>query len=105
MNIFDRNGAFAAVGGTAVEAWDTVTGKTPVLWTESALGAGVEQSAYEKWLRWYGKETRNGLWSPLLKAHRLQRAAFAGAVGSENRDVAGFENSDGDNDETEAEEN
>ena len=47
MNIFDRNGAFAAVGGTAVEAWDTATGKTPVLWTESALGAGVEQYAYE----------------------------------------------------------
>ena len=69
MNIFDGNGAFEAVGGTPVEAWDTVTGKTPVLWTESALGAGVEQSAYEKCLRWYGKETRSGLWSPLLKAH------------------------------------
>ena len=52
-----------------------------------------------------GKEMRNGLWSPLLKAHRLQRAAFAGADGSENKDVAGSENSDGDNDETEAEEN
>ena len=87
-----------------MEAWHAVTGKTPVLWTEAALGAGVERSAYEMRLRWYGKKMRVGLWWPLLKAHRLHRAALAGADGSDNGTVAGFENSDGDDEEAEAEE-
>ena len=59
-----RNDALVAVGATTVEAWHAVTGKIPILWTEAVLGAGVGRSAYEKWLRWYEKEIRNGLWWP-----------------------------------------
>ena len=47
--------------GAAVDAWHAVTGKIPILWTEAALGAGVERLNYEKWLRWYGKEVRAAL--------------------------------------------
>ena len=45
-----------------VEAWHAATGKIPIRWTEAAMGAGVGRSEYEKWLRWYGKKIRNGLW-------------------------------------------
>ena len=47
--------------GAAVDAWHAVTGKIPILWTEAALGAGVERLNYEKWLRLYGKEVRAAL--------------------------------------------
>ena len=50
-----------ATAGDAVKAWHAVTGKIPVLWTEAALGGGVERPKYEKLLRWYGKEARAGL--------------------------------------------
>ena len=43
-----------ATAGAAVMAWHAVTGKVPVLWTEAALGGGVERPKYEKLLRWYG---------------------------------------------------
>ena len=59
------------------------------------MGAGVGWSAYEKWLRWYGKEIRNGLWWPLLKARRLQRADLADANGGDNGAAAGSEDSSG----------
>lgn len=52
-----------------------VTGKIPVLWTEAALGAVVERSEYERWLRWFGKELHEALWWPLMKARRIQREA------------------------------
>ena len=67
-----------------MEAWHAVTGKIPILWTEAALGAGVGRSAYEKWLRWYEKEIRNGLWWSLLEAYRLQQADLADANGGDN---------------------
>ena len=73
-----RNGVLEAASGANVEAWHAVTGKIPILWTEEVLKAGVERSVYAKWLRWYGKEVREGLWWPLLKARRLQRVASGG---------------------------
>ena len=51
-------GALTTKTGAAVEAWHAMTGKIPVLWTEAALGAGVERLEYERLLRWYGKEVR-----------------------------------------------
>ena len=87
-----------------METWHAVTGKISILWSEATLGGGVERPVYEKWLRWYGKEIRNGLWWPLLKAHRLHREALAGADGSDNGAVAGSEDSDGNDDEAELEE-
>ena len=45
------------------------------------MGAGIERSDYEKWLRWYGKEVRAALWWPLLKARRVQRAALGALSG------------------------
>ena len=59
------------------------------------MGAGVGRSAYEKWLRWYGKEIRNGLWWPLLKARRLQRADMDVAAGGDNDAESGSEESAG----------
>ena len=53
------------------------------------------RSEYEKWLRWYGKKIRNGLWWPLLKACRLQRADLADANGGDNGAAAGSEDSAG----------
>ena len=58
-----------------------MTGKIPILWTEAALGAGIERSYYEKWLRWYGKEARAALWWPLLKARREQREVLGALSG------------------------
>ena len=78
-----------------MEAWNVVTGKIPVLWTEATLGAGVERLVYEKWLRWHGKIIRDGLWWPLLKDRSLQSAALNGADGSDNGDVDGSDGSDG----------
>ena len=66
---------------STVDAWHAATGKIPVLWTEAALGAGIEGSDYEKWLRWYGKEVRAALWWPLLKALRVQREALGALSG------------------------
>ena len=80
-----------AIGGKSVEAWHAVTGKIPILWTEPAMGAGVGRPAYEKWLRWYGKKIRNGMWWPLLKARRLQD--LADAHGGDEDDLAGCEDS------------
>ena len=40
-----------ATTGDAVKAWHAVTGKIPVLWTEAALGGGVERPKYENLLR------------------------------------------------------
>ena len=34
--------------GAAVGAWHAATGKIPILWTEAALGAGIERSVYER---------------------------------------------------------
>ena len=90
-----RDGALIAVGVKTVGAWHAATGKIPVLWTEAAMGAGVGRSAYEKWLRWYGKEIRNGLWWPLLKARRLQRADMDVAAGGDNDAESGSEESAG----------
>ena len=67
------------------------------------MGAGVGRSAYEKWLRWYGKKIRNGLWLPLLKARRLQRAELADANGGDNGDAAGSEDSAGEDGDLEME--
>ena len=92
-----------AVGVKTVGAWHAVTGKIPILWTEAAMGAGVGRSAYEKWLRWYGKKIRNGLWWPLLKARRLQRAELADANGDDNGDAAGSEDSAGEDEDLEME--
>ena len=61
--------------GAAVEAWHAATGKIPILWTEAALGAGIERSKYDKWLRRFGKEARTELWWPLMKARRQLREA------------------------------
>ena len=62
--------------GATVEAWHAATGKIPILWTEAALGAGVERPEYDQWLRRYGKEARTELWWPLMKARRqLSEAA------------------------------
>ena len=98
-----RDGALIAVGVKTVGAWHAATGKIPILWTEAAMGAGVGRSAYEKWLRWYGKEIRNGLWWPLLKARRLQRADLADANGGDNGAAAGSEDSAGEDDDLELE--
>ena len=89
-----RDGALVAVGVKTVGAWHAVTGKIPILWTKAAMGAGVGRSAYEKWLRWYGKKIRNGLWWPLLKARRLQQADLADANDGDNCAAAGSEDSD-----------
>ena len=59
--------------GAAVEAKHAVTGKIPILCTETALRSGVERAAYDKFLRWHGKNARSDLWWPLLKARRVQR--------------------------------
>ena len=76
--------------GAAVAAWHAATGKIPILWTEAALGAGVERSAYEQWLRRFGKEARTGLWWPLMKARRQ----LSEAAGDRSEDDAGDESSD-----------
>ena len=99
-----RDGAFKAVGSQPVEAWHAVTGKIPILSTETPLGAGVERSAYIMWMRWYGNEFRVDLWWPLLKARVLQRTALVGAADSDFGNVAASETSDDDGDEAEAEE-
>ena len=39
-----ERGNLVAARGTAVAAWHAVTGKIPILWTEAALGAGVERA-------------------------------------------------------------
>ena len=88
-----RDGVLVAVGCKSVEAWHAATGKIPILWTEAAMGAGVGRSEYEKWLRWYGKKIRNGLWWPLLKVRRLLRAGLADAHGGDDGDLAGSEDS------------
>ena len=98
-----RDGALVAVGVKTVEAWHAVTGKNTILWTEAAMGAGVGRSAYEKWLRWYGKKNKNGLWWPLMKAHRLQRTELADANGGDNDDAAGSEDSAGEDENVEVE--
>ena len=90
-----RDGALIAVGVKTVGAWHAATGKIPILWTEAAMGAGVGRSAYEKWLRWYGKEIRNGLWWPLLKARRSQRADMDVAAGGDNDAESDYEESAG----------
>ena len=69
------HGNLQTTTGAAVEAWHAATGKIPILWTEAALGAGVERSEYDQWLRRYGKEARNELWWPLMKARRQLREA------------------------------
>ena len=79
--------------GAAVAAWHAATGKIPILWTEAALGAGVERSEYDQWLRRYGKEARNELWWPLMKARRQLREA----AGDRSEDDVGDESS-GDSD-------
>ena len=75
--------------GAAVAAWHAATGKIPILWTEAALGAGVERSEYDQWLRRYGKEARNELWWPLMKARRQLREA----AGDRSEDDVGDESS------------
>ena len=51
------------------------------------------RTAYEKWLRWYEKKIRNGLWWPLLKGRRLLRAGLADAHGGGDGELAGSEDS------------
>ena len=75
--------------GAAVAAWHAATGKIPILWTEAALGAGVERSAYDQWLRRFGKEARTELWWPLMKARRQLREA----AGDRSEDDVGDESS------------
>ena len=75
--------------GAAVAAWHAATGKIPILWTEAALGAGVERSKYGKWLRRFGKEARTELWWPLMKARRQLREA----AGDWSEDDVGDESS------------
>ena len=89
-----RKCSFQTISGAPVAVWHPVTSKIQVLWTNAALRAGVDRCVYEKWLGWYGKEARKGLWWPLLKAHRMQRAALAGTSPSADGDVAGSSGSD-----------
>ena len=50
-----------------------------------------------------GKNIRNGLWWPLLKARRSQRAELADANGDDNGDAAGSEDSAGEDEDLEME--
>ena len=75
--------------GAAVAAWHAATGKIPILWTEAALGAGVERSKYDKWLRRFGKEARTELWWPLMKARRQ----LSEAAGDRSEEDVGGESS------------
>ena len=81
--------------GAAVAAWHAATGKIPILWTEAALGAGVERSKYDQWLRRFGKEARTELWWPLMKARRQLREA----AGDRSEDDVG-DDSSGESDES-----
>ena len=65
------------------------------LQTEAALGAGVERSKYDQWLRRFGKEARTELWWPLMKARRQLREA----AGDQSEDDVGDESS-GESDES-----
>ena len=68
--------------------------KIPILWTEAALGAGVERSTCDQWLRRFGKEARTELWWPLMKARRQ----LSEAAGDRSEDDVGDESS-GESDE------
>ena len=50
-----------------------------------------------------GKESRAGLWWPLLKKRRLKRPALTGSNCSDDGDAAGSSGSDDDNEESEVE--
>ena len=82
-------GALTTKTGAAVAAWHEATGKIPILWTEAALGVGVERPEYDQWLRRYGKEARTDLWWPLMKARRQLREA----TGDRSEDDVGDESS------------
>lgn len=43
-----RNGRVETASVALVAAWHAVTGKVPILWTDAALGAGVDRPVYEK---------------------------------------------------------
>ena len=43
-----RNGRVETASVALVAAWHAATGKVPILWTDAALGAGVDRSVYEK---------------------------------------------------------
>jgi len=46
-------------------AWDAVSGRIPILWTEAAMTDESDRDSYDAFLRWYGEQIHDNLWSKL----------------------------------------
>ena len=63
------NGCLVTGVGEGVDgqltAWDDVSGRIPILWTEASMTDELDRDSYDSFLRWYGEQIHDNLWSKL----------------------------------------
>ena len=63
------NGSLVTGVGEGVDgqltAWDAVSGRIPILWTEAAMTDESDRDSYDAFLRRYREQIHDNLWSKL----------------------------------------